>query len=113
MISKIINDLYLFKFTTNTFADKKHENAVKNILIQNGLVEIDKDDKNFSSILKNRKNNLKTKDELKDCFFLLNNHLVHKNHQTLLFALLDLYYGSNVKVVKNLCGIPVIQKRMY
>jgi len=70
-ISHIINDLYIFNFVTNTFADKKHENVVKSILLQNGLVQIEKDDSKFSAILKDRKNNLTTIEELKDCFLFI------------------------------------------
>lgn len=37
MLKKLINELRSIKHNPNTFADKKHENAVKDILLNNGL----------------------------------------------------------------------------
>jgi len=69
-ISHIINDLYNFNFTTNTFADKKHENAIKNIFISNGLTQIEKHDKRFS-ILTNKTNLLSKISELENDFIFI------------------------------------------
>ena len=69
-LSKIISDLFTFSFTTNTFADKKHENVVKSIFLSNGLTQIVKGDANFST-LTNRKNNLTVVEELKNTFLFI------------------------------------------
>ena len=70
-IKTITDDLYNLNFTSNTFANKKHENSVKDIFITNGLTEINKSDDRFKNFLKDRKNSTKTIDELKGCFLFI------------------------------------------
>lgn len=70
MIHKIINDIYDLKFESNTFAEKKHENAIKQIFINNGFSEINKTNKKFN-ILADIKNSTKFINELKgDLLFI-------------------------------------------
>jgi hypothetical protein len=70
-IKTITDALYNLNFTSNTFANKKHENSVKDIFITNGLTEINKSDDRFKNFLKDRKNSTKTIDELKGCFLFI------------------------------------------
>jgi len=71
-LTHIINDLYNFDFTSNTFADKKHENAIKRIFTENNLIQLEKDaDDKRVAILKNRKNLLTTVEELKNDFLFI------------------------------------------
>ena len=69
-LSKIINDIYNLNFTSNTFAEKKHENSVKKIFLDNELVEIEKTDPRFN-FLKDRNNSTKTVEELKGSFIFI------------------------------------------
>lgn len=70
-IKTITDALYNLNFTSNTFANKKHENSVKDIFVTNGLTEINKSDDRFKNFLKHRKNTTKTIDELKGCFLFI------------------------------------------
>jgi hypothetical protein len=70
-IKTITDLLYNLNFASNTFANKTHENSVKQIFIDNGLREINKSDDKFKNFLKHRKNSTKTIDELKDCFLFI------------------------------------------
>lgn len=70
MINKLINDIFDLKFESNTFAEKKHENAVKQIFIKNGFSEINKNNKIFN-ILADIKNSTKFIKELKDNFLFI------------------------------------------
>jgi hypothetical protein len=69
-ITKIIDEIYNLKFTSNTFADKKHETSVKGILISNGLTEVFKSDEPFKYI-KDKNNSNKIIDELKGSFLFI------------------------------------------
>lgn len=65
-IINLINKLYNVEFTTNTFADKKHENRVRNIIESFGIKKTN--DSSIIKILKNKKNINKIVDELVDIF---------------------------------------------
>lgn len=69
-ITKLINDIYNLQFTSNTFAEKKHENSVKEIFTNNGMVEIQKTDARFK-FLKERKNSTKVVEELKGNYIFI------------------------------------------
>ncbi len=69
-ITKLINDIYNLQFTSNTFAEKKHENSVKEIFTNNGMVEIKKTDARFK-FLKERKNSTKVVEELKGNYIFI------------------------------------------
>jgi hypothetical protein len=69
-LQKLINDIYNLNFTSNTFAEKKHENSVKQIFLDNELVEIEKTDPRFQ-FLKDRKNSTNTIEELKGSFIFI------------------------------------------
>jgi hypothetical protein len=69
-LQKLINDIYNLNFTSNTFAEKKHEDSVKQIFISNGLIEIQKTDARFK-FLKEKKNSTKVVDELKGSFIFI------------------------------------------
>jgi hypothetical protein len=69
-IEILINDLFNLNFASNTFAEKKHEDSVKNIFVNNGLVEIQKNDDRFK-FLKERKNSTNTIEELKGSFIFI------------------------------------------
>jgi hypothetical protein len=62
---ELINTLYNLNFSSNTFADKKHEESVKYILKSNNFREIKKEDDIFKKYLKHRKNTLSVIEELK------------------------------------------------
>lgn len=70
MIKKLINDIFDLKFESNTFAEKKHENTVKQIFIDNGFSEINKSNKKFN-ILADLRNSTKFIKELKDDFLFI------------------------------------------
>jgi hypothetical protein len=69
-LQKLINDIYNLNFTSNTFAEKKHENSVKQIFLDNELVEIEKTDPRFT-FLKDRNNSTNTIEELKGSFIFI------------------------------------------
>jgi hypothetical protein len=66
----IITEFYNFNFTTNTFADKKHENAIKNILLGHDLIQIEKEDKRWK-YLTDKKNILTEVKELINDFIFI------------------------------------------
>ena len=69
-VSCLINDLSNLKFITNTFADKQHENSVRDIFIKNGLSPIDKNNDKYKYLI-DISNSLKEVDVLKDdCIFI-------------------------------------------
>lgn len=69
-ISELIKDIYNLQFTSNTFAEKKHENSVKEILTNNNMVEIQKTDDRFK-FLKERKNSTKVVEDLKGNYIFI------------------------------------------
>jgi len=69
-ISKLITDIYNLQFTSNTFAEKKHENSVKDIFVNNKMIEIQKSDSRFK-FLKDRENSTKVIEELKGSFIFI------------------------------------------
>jgi len=69
-LQKLINDIYNLNFTSNTFAEKKHENSVKQIFLDNELFEVEKTDPRFT-FLKDRNNSTKTVEELKGSFIFI------------------------------------------
>ena len=58
----LLNKLYELNFTTNTFADKKHENLVKESIISLGITKTKNTE--IINILKNKENKNKIVDEL-------------------------------------------------
>lgn len=69
-LQKLINDIYNLNFISNTFAEKKHENSVKQIFLDNELFEVEKTDPRFT-FLKDRNNSTKTVEELKGSFIFI------------------------------------------
>jgi hypothetical protein len=68
LLLKLILDFKKTDYRSNKFADKQHENSIRDILIYNGFVKIEKEEenKNILLLLKNKDNKLKTIEQIND-----------------------------------------------